>query len=321
MTHGVFLDSGSLYASDLDLASLHAVIDTWQWCDNTASVEVSRRIADAEIVISNKVVLDERALSTAKKLKLICVAATGTNNVDINAATKRGIIVCNVRNYATPAVVQHVFALLLTLRNHMIEYHASVQCGAWQRSAHFSGLEFPIAELAGKTFGVVGYGVLGQAVADVARAFGMQVVVAAVPGHAAKTPVPRLPLDQLLHCVDVLSLHCPLTPQTEKLLNRDSLALMKQDAIVINTARGGLIDEHALVAALRAGKLGGAGIDVLSTEPPTTGNPLLHTGLSNLIVTPHIAWGSREARQRLINELARNIAAFLAGTPRNVVNS
>lgn len=318
MAHGVFLDSGSLYASDL--SPLHAVIDSWQWHDSTAASEVPQRIADAEIVISNKVLLDEHALSAAKKLKLICVAATGINNVDIAAAAKRGIVVCNVRNYATAAVVQHVFALLLTLRNHIVEYHAAVQGGAWQRSAHFSCLEFPIAELAGKTFGIVGYGVLGQAVADVARAFGMQVVVAEVPGYVAKTPVPRLPLEQLLRCVDVVSLHCPLTPQTEKLLNRDRLALMKHDAIVINTARGGLIDEQALVVALQQGTLGGAGIDVLNNEPPTAGNVLLQTGLKNLIVTPHIAWGSRESRQRLINELVGNIKAFLAGAPRNVVN-
>jgi len=226
--------------------------------------------------------------------------------------------VCNVRGYATPAVVQHVFALILALRTRLVDYRRAVADGRWQRSPHFCLLDYPIRELTGSKLGIVGYGELGKAVARVAEAFGMQVLISQRPGGPERPG--RLPLHELLHQVDILSLHCPLTPQTQGLIGGEALKLMRPDALLINAARGGIVDEAALASALRAGRLGGAGIDVLTEEPPLRGSPLLETGVPNLIVTPHIAWASRESRQRLVDEVARNIQAFLAGRPRNLVS-
>ena len=268
-------------------------------------------------MISNKVRLDAAAFAAAPQLRLVCVAATGTNNVDLDAAQRHGVTVCNVRGYATPAVVQHVYALILALTTRLPDYQRDVANGRWQASPYFCLLDHPIRELAGRTLGIVGYGELGSAVARVAAAFGMSVLIAQRAGSAAQAG--RLALTELLPLVDILSLHCPLTPQTRGLIGAQELALMKPDALLINTARGGLVDEAALAAALRGGKLGGAGIDVLSEEPPRDNNPLLATDIPNLIVTPHIAWASREARQRVIDAIAANIRAFLAGTPVNVV--
>jgi glycerate dehydrogenase len=214
--------------------------------------------------------------------------------VDLDAAARRGIAVCNIRRYATPSVVQHVFALLLSLTRHLSDYQRAVQSGAWQRSGQFCLLDYPIRELGGLTLGIVGYGELGQAVAATAeQAFGMRVLIAQRPGGSAEPG--RLPLQQLLPQVDVLSLHCPLTPETRGLIGAEELALMKPDALLINTARGGIINEGALAAALLTGRLGGAGIDVLATEPPGSDSPLLQQPIPNLIVTPHIAWASRQS--------------------------
>jgi glycerate dehydrogenase len=239
--------------------------------------------------------------------------------VDLDAAARRGIAVCNIRRYATPSVVQHVFALLLSLTRHLSDYQRAVQSGAWQRSGQFCLLDYPIRELGGLTLGIVGYGELGQAVAATAeQAFGMRVLIAQRPGGSAEPG--RLPLQQLLPQVDVLSLHCPLTPETRGLIGAEELALMKPDALLINTARGGIVDEVALATALLAGRLGGAGIDVLASEPPGSDSPLLQQPIPNLIVTPHIAWASRQSRQRLLDQLAQNIAAFMAGRPQNLVS-
>jgi glycerate dehydrogenase len=215
-------------------------------------------------------------------------------------------------------VVQHVFALLLALCTRWPDYQQAVREGRWQRASQFCLLDFPIRELAGKTMGIVGYGELGQGVARAAEAFGMRVLVAQRPG-TAETPEDRTPLPVLLPQVDVLSLHCPLTPATRGLIGAWELALMRRDAILINTARGGLVDEALLADALRRGALGGAAVDVLSLEPPVTGNPLLAPDIPNLIVTPHCAWGSRESRQRLVEQLAENIDGWLAGAPVRVV--
>lgn len=317
---GVFLDRDSLDPGDLDLSALQATLPQWQLHGATTAAQLAERIAEAQVVVSNKVMLDEAAMAAAPRLRLIAIAATGTNNVDLKAAARRNIAVCNVRRYATPSVVQHVFALLLSLTRRLNDYRQAVAQGRWQQSGQFCLLDYPIGELNGRTLGIVGYGELGEAVARVAgQAFGMQVLLSQRPGAAARQG--RLPLGELLPQVDVLSLHCPLTEATRGLIGAAELALMKPEAILINTARGGIVDEQALAEALRAGRLGGAGIDVLEQEPPANDNPLLQGDLPNLIVTPHIAWASREARQRLTDQLAENIRAFLDGRPQNLVSA
>ena len=316
----VFLDLASVDTGDLDLASLRRLAD-WTWHGETARDQVAERIRGFEVVVSNKVVLDAATIADAQALRCICVAATGTNNIDLAAAQQHGVLVSNVVGYATPAVVQHVFALLLVLSTRLPEYQAWVQAGRWQRHSQFCSLDFPIRELAGKVMGIVGHGELGQAVAAVARAFGMTVRIAQRPGTSAAAGG-RVPLSDLLAEVDVLSLHCPLTPQTRNLIGAAELRLMKPDAVLINTARGGIVDEAALADALRHGRLGGAGIDVLAQEPPRNGSPLLdQLPIPNLIVTPHTAWASREARQRMIDEVAGNVRAYRKGKPRNIVTA
>ncbi|QKT03086.1 2-hydroxyacid dehydrogenase [Ectothiorhodospiraceae bacterium 2226] len=314
---GVFLDLGSVDAGDLDLAALRAALPQWDLHAATAPDALAARLAAAEVVVTNKTVLDGAALAAAPRLRLVCVAATGTNNVDLDAARARGIAVSNVRAYATPSVVQHVFALMFALATRLIDYRAAVRAGAWARAAHFALLDYPVQELAGRTLGIVGYGELGRAVAHAAEAFGMRVRVAQSLEGAAQAG--RVPLDELLADVDVLSLHCPLTPRTRGLIGAAQLARMRPHALLINTARGGIVDEAALADALRAGRLGGAGVDTLSSEPPRAGNPLLAADIPNLIVTPHTAWASRASRQRLLDDVARNIVAWRRGQARNRV--
>jgi glycerate dehydrogenase len=315
---GVFLDKDSLDLGDIDCSALDSSLTEFRHYPSTRLEQVVERLADAQVVISNKVMLTAATLEQAPQLKLICVAATGTNNVDLKAAAQRGITVCNCQRYSTPSVVQHVFALLLALFTRLPDYHRAVQEGRWQTAAQFCLLDFPIRELAGKTLGIVGYGELGKAVARLAEAFGMQVLIAQRPG-TVEPQEGRIPLHTLLPQVDVLTLHCPLTPATRGLIGEGELALMRRDAVLINAARGGIVDELALAKALRRGALGGAGVDVLTEEPPVHGNPLLEPDSPNLIVTPHSAWGSREARQRLVHQLAENIHGFLTGQPVRVV--
>lgn len=316
--HGVFLDRDTLDRGDIDFTVLAATLADWVFHDLTDEAEVAERIAQATVVVSNKVMLSAAALQRAPSLKLVCISATGTNNVDLDAARRLGITVCNVRSYATPSVAEHVFALILALTRRLPDYAAAVAAGRWQRSAQFALLDFPITELKGKTLGIVGYGELGRAVAKLGEAFGMRVLIAA---RLNDVPQPdRVPLHTLLPQVDILSLHVPLTAETTDLIGAAELALMKPGALLINTARGGIVDEHALAEALRAGRLGGAGVDVLTTEPPREGQVLLQPDIPHLIVTPHIAWASREARQRLVHEVAANVTAFSQGTPRNVVS-
>lgn len=312
---GVFLDLATVDHGDLDLSSLKEALPQWHFHNATNPKQIAEHIQKATVVVSNKVALDRQIIHQADDLKLICIAATGTNNVDLDAARERGVVVTNVTGYATPSVVQHVFGLILALTTRLAEHQHAISDGAWQRSEQFCLLDFPFRELSGKTLGIIGYGELGQAVARVAEAFGMQILLAQRPGGA---PLPgRLPLDTLLTQADILSLHCPLTEQTHNLIGSRELALMKPDALLINTARGGIVDEEALADALGNGRLGGAGVDVLTREPPTEGNPLLAGDIPNLIVTPHIAWASRESRQRLINELTSNIHGFFHGEQRN----
>ena len=306
-----FLDLASVYRDDLDLTSLKEAVPEWLWFDNISESELTDVITEVDVVVSNKVLLGKEQLRNAKRLKLICIAATGTNNVDLLAADELGISVRNVRAYATASVVQHVFTLLLSLTTRIGEYRQAVQRGEWSSSEYFCLLDFPIRELQGKTLGIVGYGELGQAVAKVASVFGMDVLIA--KRNADDERPGRVPLGDLLKDVDVLSLHCPLNEDTRGLIGKDELALMKHDAVLINAARGGLVDEVALLEALENKKLGGAGIDVIEQEPPASDYPLLQTDLPNLIVTPHIAWASVESRQRLIDAVANNIAVLAAG--------
>lgn len=322
----VLLDQGAMATSvnpempdDLDFSRLAAVLPEWQAYEATADIQVSERIANATVIITNKVRIDDDIMRNTPQLRLICISATGTNHVDLDAARRRGIAVCNVPGYATASVAQHVFALILALSTRLPDYQQALRAGGWQNSRQFCLLDYPIREIAGKTLGIVGYGVLGQAVARLAEAFGMRVMVAQYKQGSAPATMACLPLRDLLPQVDILSLHCPLTPQTRGLIGAEELALMRPDALLINTARGGIVDENALVVALCQGKLGGAGVDVLTQEPPVNGNPLLDTTIPHLIVTPHIAWASREARQRLVDEVATNIQAFLRGEARHRV--
>jgi glycerate dehydrogenase len=316
---GVFLDVDTVDTGDLDRSPLERVLSPWRWHRVEDPDPVEARLDGAAVAVTNKVVLDAACLARAAAagLRLVCVAATGTNNVDLEAARRAGISVANVTGYATPAVVQHVFALVLALSTRLLDYRAAVAAGRWSASARFCLLDYPVREIAGKTLGIVGYGELGRGVARVAEAFGMEVLVAERRGAAPRPG--RVALEALLPRVDVLTLHCPLTPETRDLIGAAELARMRSDAILINTARGGVVDEPALAAALRAGRLGGAGVDVLGREPPPVDHPLLAADVPNLIVTPHTAWASREARQRVIEEIARNIAAFAAGVERNRV--
>ncbi|MES2820393.1 MAG: 2-hydroxyacid dehydrogenase [Pseudomonadota bacterium] len=317
MTHAVFLDHASLDLGDLDLAPLREPFGTLILHARTGPEQVIERLQGARVAISNKVPLTAETFAACPDLELVLIAATGTNPVDLVAARARGITVCNCQGYGTPSVAQHTLMLLLALATRLPDYQSAVRAGRWQQAPQFCLLDFPIVELAGKTLGLLGHGELGRAVARLAEAFGMQVLLGQLPGRPIHSD--RLPLAELLPRVDALSLHCPLTEQTRHLIGAAQLRQMKPGALLINCARGGLVDEQALADALRSGHLGGAACDVLTQEPPRDGNPLLADDVPRLIITPHSAWGSREARQRIVVQLAENAQAFLAGTPRRQV--
>ncbi len=314
----VFLDFGTVSTGDdLDIHPLLKILPNLEVHSVTADSDVDERIAGRNIILTNKADISRARIEANSTLQLIALTATGVNNVDLVAARERGVAVCNIRDYCTPSVVQHVFATLLSLTHSIREYDHALKLGAWEKGEQFTLLHFPIRELAGRTLGIVGYGVLGQGVARVAEAFGMRVLIANRPGGA---PEPgRVDLDELLPQVDVLTLHCPITDATRGLISARELSRMRPDAIVINTARGGLIDADALAGALREGRIGGAAIDVLTQEPPVDGNPLLSPDLHNLIVTPHTAWAAKESRQRAIDELAANVGDWLSGGLRGRV--
>lgn len=312
--HIVFLDRDSLMANVRRPAIDHA----WTEYPATAPEQVRERLRGASICITNKVVLTAADIDALPQLKMVAVAATGTNNVDLAACHARGIVVSNIRNYSLAAVPEHCFALMLALRRNLRAYCADVDAGLWQKSERFCLLGHPIADLAGSRLGIIGYGALGRRVATIARAFGMRVsVVTRSPVDDAD--VEAVTLEQLLVQSDVVSLHAPLTPATKGMIGTKELGMMKPTALLINTARGGLIDEAALAAALREGRIGGAGFDVLETEPPAEGNPLLSLQAPNFILTPHVAWASAGAMQTLADMLIDNIEAFAAGAPINLV--
>ncbi|KIU43694.1 glycerate dehydrogenase [Pseudomonas putida] len=318
LRRAVFLDHSSLDLGDLDLSRLRGCFDELQLHPATAPHEVAERLQGASVAITNKVHLDAAALAACPDLRLILVSATGTNNVDLQAARAQGIVVSNCQGYGTPSVAQHTLALLLALATRLSDYQQAVADGKWAQARQFCLLDFPIVELEGKTLGLLGHGELGGAVARLAEAFGMRVLSGQLPGRPARDD--RLSLAELLPQVDALTLHCPLNDSTRNMIGAAELALLKPGAFVVNTARGGLIDEQALADALRSGHLGGAATDVLSVEPPVNGNPLLAGDIPRLVVTPHSAWGAVEARQRIVGQLAENAEAFLQGNPRRVVS-
>jgi len=304
----VFLDAASL--GDADLAALQQPGCELQLFSYSAPADIVDRLQHADIAIVNKCRLDAAVLAQLPRLKAIMVAATGMDNIDLTAAATQGIQVFNVKDYAGTAVPQHVFALLLALSNQLCQYQQAVQRGDWSRSQNFCLLDYPMFELAGKTMVIVGYGSLGQATAELAKAFGMRVLIAERPDVTEVRPG-RIAFNNALALADVLSLHCPLTPATQHLINRERLAQLKAGAVLINTARGGLIETEALIAALKSGQLLAAALDVLETEPPPAEHPLLQCRLPNLLLTPHIGWASREARTRMVLKIAANIQTFV----------
>jgi glycerate dehydrogenase len=314
----VYLDYASLDQQDLDFQALYAAFDSLVLYPATSTAEVESRVTDVDVIISNKVVIDAAIIQKCPQLKLILISATGTNNVDLAAAKARGIVVCNCQAYGTSAVAQHTIMLMLNLATSFLKYQHALHQGEWQKASQFCLLDAPIVELAGKTLGIVGYGELGHAVAKLAEAFGMKVLIAALPNRPADAS--RVAFAELLPQVDFLSLHCPLTEDTRHLISHAELDAMKSSAFLINCARGGIVDEVALAEALREGKIAGAATDVLTVEPPKQGNVLLDSSIPNLIVTPHNAWGSVDARQRIVNQMVENVAAFKQGQPIRQVN-
>jgi glycerate dehydrogenase len=315
MNHNiVFLDRDSLVAKLRAPAFPHS----WRDYPSTLAGDVVARLRDASIAVVNKVRLGEAELGQLPQLQMIAVAATGTDIVDLAACRRRGIVVCNIRNYATASLPEHGMALILALRRNLLAYRADIEAGRWQQSSHFCLLDHPIRDLAGSRLGLVGYGALGRAMGRLGRAFGMEVCVH-TRSPVDDPDVTQVGFDELLETSDVLSLHIPLSAQTRHLIGAPQLARMKRSALLINTARGGLVDEAALARALTDGVIGGAGFDVLTSEPPPADNVLLNLRLPNFILTPHVAWASGTAMQTLADQLVDNLEAFAAGRPNNVV--
>ncbi len=306
---GALLDEASFNNKDLNLERLLKQLGHWQRYDKTAADEVIERLRGVDIAVANKVVFSREVLEASPALKLICLTATGTDNVDLICAKECGIAVRNVTDYCTNTVAQHVFALMLALTTQLFKYSRDATDGSWSNSDHFSVLAYPIHDLAGKTLGLIGYGTLARGVETLARAFGMNSVIANRPGGEPQAG--RLDLDDLLHTADIVSLHCPLTDATRGLIGAREFSLMKSSAFLINTARGAIVDNAALANALINGEIAGAGIDVLEKEPPLPDHPLLNSGVPNLVLTPHIAWASIDARQRLLDAVADNLHNWL----------
>lgn len=310
----VFLDRSTIIANMRKPAFPHQ----WEEYPATATEQVLARLQDATIAITNKVHVRREVLAQLPKLKMVAVSATGTDNVDIVYCKERGIVVSNVRNYAAHTVPEHVFMLMLALRRNLLAFREDVQKGEWQKAAQFCLFTHPVRDLHGSTLGIMGGGSIGKSVAQIAQAFGMKVlqsehkgVTTVRPGYTA--------FDTVLRESDVITLHLPLKDNTRHLISTAEFERMRPGALLINTARGGLVDETALLHALQSGRLGGAGFDVLSKEPPTGGHPLLDINLPNFILTPHVAWSGREAMQTMADQLIDNIEAYASGTPRNLV--
>ena len=313
----VQLEGESLIADVRRPAFDHA----WVEHARTAPSQVVERLAGATIAITNKVPIDAASIAALPELKMIAISATGTNNVDLGACRERGIVVSNIRGYAGHTVPEHVMALLLALSRNLVAWRESLQAGGWQRSEQFCLFDHPIRDLHGATLGLIGAGTLGNGVARLAEAFGMRVLRAERKGAVVIRPG-YTGFGEVLAVADAISLHCPLTADTLNLIGESELQMMKPSALLINTARGGIVDEAALIRALKAGWIGGAGFDVITAEPPPAGHPMLDPALlalPNFLLTPHVAWSSRPAMQTLADQLIDNIEAFVAGAPKNRV--
>lgn len=302
----------------IDLSPIEKSVSELVCYELTRPDQVLERVKGADILITNKTAITADVMDAAEQLKYICVLATGTNVVDKVAAAERDIPVSNCVAYGVGSVVQHVWSMILALHTNLVSYANDVQKGQWQRSDQFCFLDYPIVELEGKTLGIIGYGNLGRGVASVASAFGMKVLVAQSLSSNGQDP-DRVSLDELIETSDVISLHCPLTDDTENLFDCCTFKQMKNTAFLVNAARGGIVDEQDLADALKSAEIAGAATDVLTVEPPKDGNPLLDPSIPNLLVTPHIAWGTLEARTRIIQQTADNIQAFLRGEHANPV--
>lgn len=312
----VITDAKTLTDGDLNLSFLnnYGDVDIFQM---TSEQELVERIADADMIICNKTIISEKTMKKTKKLKYIGLFATGFNNIDIDFAKQNGIVVCNAPAYSTEAVAQHTFSLILHFTNKISEYNSLVDNGEWINSETFSYFPLPITELNNKTIGLIGYGSIGKRVAEIAKAFKMNVLVFN-RSKINDTTVSQVNFDTLLKNSDIVSLHCPLNEQSKEMMNKKAFSKMKKGAIFINTARGPIVNENDLKDALESGQIGGAGVDVLSTEPMNKSCPLFRA--KNCIITPHIAWAAKETRKRLLKIVEENIKAFLNGKPQNVVN-
>lgn len=315
----VFLDRATLPA-EIDLRAPDFASDFITFAAS-APQEVAERIADADVVIVNKVPIRAAAIASATRLRMIAVAATGYDNIDLAACTARGIAVSNIRNYAVNTVPEHTFALIFALRRSIGAYRQSVAQGAWQRSGQFCYFDYPVNDIAGATLGIIGDGALGQSVADIGKALGMRVLFSSYKGVPGMGPL-YTPFEDVLRLSDVITLHCPLLASTRNMIAKAEFAQMQRRPLLINTARGGLVDEQALVDALKQGQISGAGFDVVTTEPPPPDHPFMKLlDLPNFILTPHVAWSSREAIQALADQLTENIELFWRGTPRHLVGA
>jgi len=310
----VFLERDTIQASFRRPSFDHE----WIEYGESAQSQIIERLQGATVAISNKLALREAELSQLPNLKLIAIAATGFDNIDLDYCRQRGIVVCNVRGYAANSVSEHVLMLILALRRNLLAYREDVRRGNWQHSKQFCLFTHPLEDLRGSTLGIVGYGSIGKAVAQLAESIGMKILISEHK-NASKAREGRTPFDETLRRSDVLTLHCPLTEKSRNMFGRSEFDLMKRNALLINTARGGLVEEASLIEALQNGNIAGAGFDVLSEEPPRKGDALLALDLPNFIVTPHVAWASNEAMQVLADQLIDNIEGFIRGQPRNLV--
>ncbi len=306
----VFLDRASIDCDDLNFSAIAELVD-YHAFERTQPDNLVDHARDAEIIISNKSKLGAAQFDQLPRLKAICVIATGTNNIDLDAAAARGIRVYNVKDYAAASVSQHVMLLMLALAGNFLAYQQDIRAGRWQQQDQFCLLNHPITSLQGKTLGLIGYGHIAKAVEQKARAFDMDVIIAQSLRPDSAAQIGRLPLVEILRQADFISLHCPLSEYSQNLITRKEFAQMKPTACIINTARGGIINESDLIAALQAGQIGGAALDTIEQEPPQADNPIMETELPNLIITPHNAWGTRQARQQLVDSTAQNIADYL----------
>ena len=315
----VFLDRGTL-SSEIRLAAFDFPHELVVF-DRTSPAETPLRIRDADIVITNKVKITREALESAQGLRLVAVAATGTDVIDIQACKAKGVDIVNVRDYATHTVPEHTFALILALRRSLCAYRDSVRAGRWQTSGQFCYFDYPVRDLAGSTLGIIGDGALGRAVAEIARGFQLKVLFSSYKGVPGMGPL-YTPFDDVLKQSDIITLHCPLMPSTRNLISTAEFAIMERHPLLINTARGGLVDEDALVNALITGQISGAAFDVTTSEPPPLDHPFSRImDRPNFILTPHIAWASYEAMQSLADQLVESVNLFWRGQPRNLVRA